>query len=159
MEIVLRAMVMFLFLWVLTRAVGRTTLGELSAFQLVLFITMGDLVQQAVTQQDFSTTGAMLAVGTFAMLTVTLSWVQWRWPQLRDVLTGRPELLVRDGEVLRGTMRRRRLTMDDLRASAREQGIRTTDDIELAVLEANGKISFFTRDDQESGAPEPPDVG
>ena len=60
MEIVIRAAVMFVFLWAVTRAVGRSTLGELSTFELVLYVTMGDLVQQAVTQQDYSVTGSML---------------------------------------------------------------------------------------------------
>lgn len=159
MEIVLRAVVVFVFLWVLTRAVGRTTLGELSAFQLLLYVVMGDLVQQAVTQQDFSVTGGLLAVGTFAMLTVALSWAQWRFPSLRDVVTGRPELLVADGGLQLDVMRRQRLSVHDLHAAAREQGIRDLDEIELAVLEANGRISFFTRQDSSSGSTEPPDAG
>ncbi len=74
MEIVIRALVVFLFLWLVTRAAGRATLGELSTFELLLYVTMGDLVQQAVTQQDYSVTAAFLAVGTFALLTVALSW-------------------------------------------------------------------------------------
>ena len=57
MEIIFRAAAMFLFLWLVTRIVGRSTLGELSTFQLILFITMGDMVQQAVTAQDYSFTG------------------------------------------------------------------------------------------------------
>jgi uncharacterized membrane protein YcaP (DUF421 family) len=158
-EIVLRAVVVFVFLWVLTRAVGRTTLGELSTFELLLYVTMGDLVQQAVTQQDFSVTGGLLAVSTFAVLTVVLSWTQWRFPRLRDVVTGRPELVVRDGEPLTSVMRRQRLAHADLLAAAREQGIRDLGEVEVAVLEANGRISFFSRDDASSGAPEKPDVG
>lgn len=159
MEIVIRALVIFVFLWIITRAVGRTTLGELSTFQLLLYVTMGDLVQQSVTQQDFSVTGGLLAVGTFAVLTVGLSWAQWRFPSLRDVVTGRPELLVRDGAMQRQVMRRQRLAVADLHAAAREQGIRSLDDIELAVLEANGRISFFTGKDSNSGAPETPEAG
>lgn len=162
MEIVLRAVVVFVFLWVLTRAVGRTTLGELSTFELLLYVTMGDLVQQAVTQQDFSVTGGLLAVSTFAVLTVVLSWSQWRFPRLRDVVTGRPELVVRDGTPLRAVMRRQRLAMEDLRAAAREQGIRDLAEVEVAVLEANGRISFFTTEEGEaasSGAHEKPEVG
>ena len=158
MEIVIRAAVVFVFLWVVTRAVGRTTLGELSTFQLLLYVTMGDLVQQSVTQQDFSVTGGLLAVGTFAVLTVALSWAQWRFPPLRDVVTGRPELLVRDGEMQRDVMRRQRLSVHDLHAAAREQGIRSLVEVELAVFEANGRISFFNRD-SSSGAPETPEVG
>ena len=84
MEIVIRALVVFVFLWMITRSVGRSTLGELSTFELLLYVTMGDLVQQAVTQQDTSVTGAVLAVGTFALATVGLSWVQWRFPGSRS---------------------------------------------------------------------------
>lgn len=161
MEIVLRAVAVFFFLWLVTRAVGRSTLGELSTFELLLYVTMGDLVQQAVTQQDYSVTAGVLAVGTFAVLTVALSWVQWRFPRVRDVVTGRPVLVVRDGEPLVDAMRRQRLSAADLLVAAREQGIRRTADIEHAVLEADGRISFFVRDsgDGHAGAPEKPAEG
>ncbi len=160
MEIVLRAAVVFLFLWVVTRAVGRATLGELSTFELLLYVTMGDMVQQGVTQQDFSVTGAVLAVGTFALLTVVLSWTQWRFPRTRDVITGRPLLVAADGKLNDDAMRRQRLSVADFLVAAREQGIRRTGDIEYAVLEADGRISFFTyEDDASSGAPEKPPGG
>jgi len=159
-EIVIRALVVFAFLWVVTRAVGRSTLGELSTFELLLYVTMGDLVQQAVTQQDYSITGAALAVGTFAILTVALSWTQWRFPRTRDVITGRPVLVVAHGAPDEAAMRRQRLSVADLLVAAREQGIRRTADIEYAVLEADGRLSFFTYEsDQPSGAPEKPPQG
>ena len=159
MEIVIRALVIFAFLWIVTRGVGRSTLGELSTFELLLYVTMGDLVQQAVTQQDYSMTGAVLAVGTFAILTVGLSWTQWRFPRTRDILTGRPVLVLADGHPDEASMRRQRLSVADLLVAAREQGIRRTADIEYAVLEADGKISFFTYEDADSGAPEKPPAG
>jgi uncharacterized membrane protein YcaP (DUF421 family) len=157
MEIVLRALVVFLFLWIVTRAVGRSTLGELSTYELVIYVTMGDLVQQAVTQQDYSVTGAVLAVGTFAVLTVALNWTEWRFPRSRDVIAGRPTLMIDEGEVVEANMRRQRLSVADLLVAARQQGIRRTAEIEYAVLEANGQISFFTyEDDASSGAPDKP---
>lgn len=156
MEIVIRAVVMFVFLWLVTRAVGRSTLGELSTFDLLLYVTMGDLVQQGVTQQDFSVTGGMLAVGTFALLTVLLSWSQWRFPRLHPVVNGRAVVVVRDGEPIAKTLERQRLSYTDLIAAARQQGIRWLDEVDLAVLEADGRISFFTRSDDgpSDGAPE-----
>lgn len=156
MEIVIRAVVVFFFLWAVTRAVGRSTLGELSAFELLLYVTMGDLVQQAVTQQDYSVTAAVLAVGTIALLTVGFAWLQWRVPRSRPLVTGRPILVWRDGRPVEEAMRRQRLALPDLLISAREEGIRRTEEIDYAVLEADGKISFFTRepDQDHSGAPE-----
>ncbi len=159
MEIVIRALVVFSFLWLVTRAVGRSTLGELSTFELLLYVTMGDLVQQAVTQQDYSVTAGLLAVGTFALLTVALSWLQWRFPRVRPVVTGRPVLVFRDGQPVEEAMRRQRLALADLLVGAREQGIRHTADIEYAVLEADGRLSFFTRDPATAGAPEKPAGG
>jgi uncharacterized membrane protein YcaP (DUF421 family) len=155
-EIVARALVVFVFLWLVTRSVGRSTLGELSTFELVLYVTMGDLVQQGVTQQDYSVTGAILAVSTFALLTVGLSWTQWRFPRVRPLVTGRPVLVFADGSPVEDAMRRQRLSLPDLLVAAREQGIRSTADIEYAVLEADGRLSFFTRDPSQSGAPDKP---
>jgi uncharacterized membrane protein YcaP (DUF421 family) len=153
-EIVVRAAVIFAFLWIVTRAVGRSTLGELSTFELLLYVTMGDLVQQAVTQQDYSVTGGMLAVGTFAVLTLSLSWLQWRFPRTRPVITGRPVVVFEDGHPAEQNMKTQRLSVADLLVAAREQGIRRTAEIEYAVLEADGRISFFTRDSPSEGAPE-----
>ncbi|MBA3410285.1 MAG: DUF421 domain-containing protein [Geodermatophilaceae bacterium] len=160
MEIVYRAVFMFVFLWVITRVVGRATLGELSTFELLLYVTMGDLVQQGVTQQDYSVTSAVLAVGVFALLTVAISYVNWRWPRARPVIEGIPIIVVSDGEPVLDSMRKERLSIDDLMTAAREEGIKRFSDVELAVFESNGRISFFTRSsDDSSGAPDPAPTG
>lgn len=160
MEIVYRAVFMFVFLWVVTRVVGRSTLGELSTFELLLYVTMGDLVQQAVTQQDYSVTSGVLAVGVFALLTVAISYVNWRWPRARKLIEGVPVVVVSDGEPVIDSMRKERLSIDDLMTAAREEGILRFSDVKLAVLETNGRISFFTRSaDKPDGAPEAPPVG
>jgi uncharacterized membrane protein YcaP (DUF421 family) len=145
MEIVIRAAVVFCFLWLVTRAVGRSTLGELSTFELLLYVTMGDLIQQAVTQQDYSVTGAALAISTFALLTVALSWVQWRFPRVQPWVSGRPIIVVQDGQVDEKACRQQRLSIIDLKAATRQQGIRDLADVQLAVQEADGRISFFTK--------------
>lgn len=159
MEIVVRAAVLFFFLWLVTRVVGRSTLGELSTFQLLLYVTMGDLVQQSITQQDYSVTAGVLAVSVFALLTVGVSWVNIRWPRIRPLVHGVPVVVVRRGEPLLDVMRRERLSADDLMAAAREKGIRRLTEVDLAVFEPDGGISFFTVDDASSGAAGRPSVG
>ncbi|MFD6897026.1 DUF421 domain-containing protein [Rhodococcus sp. NPDC060086] len=158
MEIVIRAAVLFLFLWVVTRIVGRSTVGELSTFQLILYIAMGDLIQQGVTQQDYSVTAAVLAIGVFALLTLGLSWVNTRVPRLRGVTNGVPVIIVRDGVPDLHRLRTERMSLDDLMSSARQKGIRRFDEIELAVLETNGRVSFFIRSDGSAGEPAHPDI-
>ena len=159
MEIVVRAVVVFLFLYVITRVAGRSTLGELSAFQLLLYITLGDLIQQAVTQQDYSVTGGILAVSVFALLTIGASYASRRWRAVRAPLHGVPYVLVRNGEPLIATMRLERMSIDDLMIAARQQGITRFADIDLAVLETNGQISFFTDQGAVEGATPPEQKG
>lgn len=158
MEIVYRAAFVFGFLWLVTRVTGRTTLGELSTFQLLLYVTMGDLVQQAVTQQDYSVTAAVLGVSVFALLTVFLSWTSLRFPRVRPITHGRPVVVVDKGEPVLENLRAERLSIDSLMEAARQNGIDRFGQIRLAVLEANGRISFFTGDAKE-GAPESPPIG
>ncbi|MGH2675866.1 MAG: DUF421 domain-containing protein, partial [Actinomycetota bacterium] len=64
MEIVIRATIVYFLIWILIRALGKRELAQLGVFELVLLVTIGDLVQQGVTQEDFSVTGALLAIGT-----------------------------------------------------------------------------------------------
>src|SRR5436305_3508437 len=156
MEIVFRSLAVFFFLWIVTRAVGRSSLGELSTFQLLLYVTMGDLVQQAVTQQDYSVTAAILAVSTFAILTVVFSWLSYKFPKTRPMLNGVPLVIVKDGEPQMEAMKHERMSLDDLYTQARQQGIRKLGEIELAILETDGKISFFTKSGGASeGAADP----
>ena len=159
MEIVVRAAVIWVFLWIVTRAVGRSTLGELSTFQLILFVTMGDMVQQGVTQQDYSLTGAVLAVSTFSVITVAVSFANQRWRRLLPITHGIPIIILRNGDPDLKALTAERMSVHDLFAAAREQGIRRLTDVELAVLEADGKISFFSAESGASGAPEPTGAG
>jgi uncharacterized membrane protein YcaP (DUF421 family) len=145
MEIVLRAAVIFVFLWLVTRAVGKRELGQLSAFELVLLVTMGDLVQQGVTQEDYSVSGAILTVGTFALLSVALSYITWRFPRSRPVVEGKPVVVVRSGSTQDTVLEYERLPLDDLMEAARKEGIRDLAEVDLAVLETDGSISFFRR--------------
>jgi uncharacterized membrane protein YcaP (DUF421 family) len=144
MDIVIRATVAFLFILLLTRIVGRRELNTLEPFDLILLVTIGDLVQQGVTQNDFSVTGLVLAVGTIAVLTVLFSYLPWRFQVLRPVLEGEPVILIQDGDIIEKNLRRHRMTQEEVAAEARSQQIESFDDVRWAVLETSGKISFIT---------------
>jgi uncharacterized membrane protein YcaP (DUF421 family) len=145
MDIVIRATVAFLFILLLTRIVGRRELNTIEPFDLILLVTIGDLVQQGVTQNDFSVTGLILAAGTIAMLTVLFSYLPWRFQTLRPLLEGVPVILIEDGKVVERNLRRNRLTQEEIAAEARSQQIDSFDDVRWAVLETNGTISFIKK--------------
>jgi len=146
MEIVLRSAAVFVFLWFLMRVIGKKELAEISAFELVLLVVIGDLVQQGVTQEDMSVTGAVLATGTIALLVVAMSYAGFRWKRARTVVEGVPVVIVSDGRLVTESMRFERLTEDDVVAEAREQGIGDIAEVRLGVLESDGRFSFVRFD-------------
>jgi uncharacterized membrane protein YcaP (DUF421 family) len=145
MDLVWRTVYVFVLILIITRAVGRRELSSMEPFDLILLVVIGDLVQQGVTQSDNSLTGATTVIATMAVLVVFTAWLGFRFARLRPILEGHPTLLVADGEVLRDNLRRQRMTVEELRAEARQQSIASLDDVRFAVLETNGQISFINR--------------
>jgi uncharacterized membrane protein YcaP (DUF421 family) len=146
MDIALRAAFAFGFIFLLMRVVGRSELTSLEPFDLVLLIVVGDLVQQGITQSDYSLTGLVIAVSTMAALTVLASWLSFRFPRLRPVLDGEPIVIVRDGEPIERNLKRERVTLAEIEAEARLQQIDSLRKVRWAVLETSGKISFLVDD-------------
>ena len=147
MDLALRAIVLFAFVFVLTRVVGRRELSSLEPFDLILLIVLGDAVQQGLTQDDYSLTGAFLAIGTIAIMQVTVSYANFRFPKLRPVLDGEPIVVVQNGKPIERNLRRERVTIEDLAAAARQQNIAKIEDVQWAVMETSGAISFIKKSD------------
>lgn len=157
MEIIIRATAVYLFLWLLARGVGKRELAELSAFELILLVTMGDLIQQGVTQEDMSVTGAFLAVGTLAFWIMVFAYLSFRFGGLRRGLEGVPAIVVRDGRPLDEVLRLERVSLDEVKEEARNQGIADLGEVQIGVLEADGRFSFLRRtadDARPQGSPE-----
>ena len=145
MDLVLRATIAFFFILLLTRIVGRRELVTLEPFDLILLVVLGDLIQQGVTQSDYSVTGLILAAGTIALLTVAVSYVSFRFPRTRSLLEGQPIVVVQDGNVLEKNLRRERLTREELAEAARLQQIPSLQQVSWAILEKSGQISFIKK--------------
>jgi uncharacterized membrane protein YcaP (DUF421 family) len=143
MDLVLRAVVVFVFVLLLTRVIGKRELGTLQPFDLILLIVLGDALQQGLTQDDYSLTGAILVVGTIALLQVFVSWLSFRFPRTRPILEGEPVIIVQDGKVIERNLKRERLTVEEITEEARKQQIAHLSDIRYAVLETGGQISFI----------------
>ncbi len=126
MEIVIRASVVFAVLVVLTRGMKRRTLGDLAPFELLLLVVLGDIVQQGITQEDYSLTGAILAVSTFAFGVTVISYASWRWKPVGRVIDGVPIVVVQDGEPIEEAPRSLRMRLSGPRSGARTSHRTTT---------------------------------
>ena len=145
MDIVARATIAFVFVFLLTRLIGRRELSSMEPFDLMLLIVVGDLIQQGVTQNDLSVTGLLLAVGVFGVMTLSASYVSFRFPRIRPLLEPDPLILIEDGKTIDRNLRKERITHEELAAEARLQQITSLEDVQWAVLESGGRVSFIPK--------------
>jgi uncharacterized membrane protein YcaP (DUF421 family) len=155
MGIVVRTSAVFLFVLVCLRALGKRDLAELTVFDLLLVMVIGDIVQQGITQDDVSLTGAMLGVSTLVLWILATSYLSFRFPRARPLIDGIPAVVVQDGRPNMEVLRIERLTLDEVFAAAREQGIASLREVRLGFLEAEGHFTFI----RYAGVPQEPGEG
>ena len=143
MDSVIKAIVVFFVLWAIIRVSGRRTLGEMTAFDFVLFLIIGGSTQRAITGQDYSLVNALLLVATFVTLDIGLSVVELKWPALRPILNAQPMILVENGFQMTRRMRLARVTEGNiLEAARRLHGLECMEQIKFAILESTGEITI-----------------
>src|SRR3954447_9906124 len=135
MDIALRALFLYVFVVFVMRVLGRRELSSLTAVDLVLIVVLGDAIQQGLTQDDYSVTGAVIAVSTIAVVQVSISWLSFRSRRARRVLQGEPIVIVQDGKLIERNVRRERLTEDDVAEEMRAQQIASVEDGAWGILE------------------------
>src|ERR671937_871932 len=140
MDIALRATVLFFFVLLVTRVIGRRELSSLAPVDLILLMVISDAIQQGLTQSDYSVTGALIAA-----LQVATSWLGFRFRPLRTVVEGQPIVVVENGKPIEKNLRRERLSLEELAEEARKQQVESLEDVKWAVLEPSGNISFIEK--------------
>jgi uncharacterized membrane protein YcaP (DUF421 family) len=147
MDIVLRAVVAYVFIIFLMRVVGRRELSSMEPSDIVLLVVIGDLVQNGVTQTDYSVTGVVLAAGTIGALATFTAYVTFKSSRIRNVVEGEPVILVEDGKLIERNMKHERMTADEVMEQARlQQGVESLADVKWAVLETSGSISIVKKE-------------
>ena len=145
MDIVFRAAFAYVFILFLLRIVGRRELSTMQPSDLILLVVMGDLIQNGVTQTDYSMTGVVLAVSTFGLLAVATSYLVFRSRRASEVIEGIPIIIVEDGKLIDRNAKSERLTLDDVMEEARGQQIENLEDVKWGVLEASGRMTFIKK--------------
>jgi len=144
MEAVLRATAIYLALLALFKIAGRRTLADISNFDLLLLLIIGEATQQALLGDDFSITNALIVIVTLIAIDVGLSFVKLRFARIDTLIEGTSTLIVEDGRPLKKRLREARLREEDILLAARQsQGLERMNQIKYAILEKNGKISII----------------
>lgn len=146
MDAVLRAAAVYVFVLVVMRIAGRRTLSQMTPFDFVLLLIIGEATQQALLGDDFSMTNAFIVIATLVTADIGLSLVKGGVPFVGKILDGVPTLLVENGVPLRQRMRKARVDEYDILQAARQsQGLERMEQIKYAVLEISGSISIVPK--------------
>jgi uncharacterized membrane protein YcaP (DUF421 family) len=144
METFLRTLTIYLFLLFLFRVTGKRTLSEISTFDFILLLIIGEATQNALIGEDYSLVTGMSVILTLGMLDLGLSVLKKRYKTIEKITEGTPLVLVSHGEVLEDYLAKTHVTEDDILQSARiSQGLERMAQIKYAVLEPSGGISII----------------
>ena len=142
-EKLLRSVAVYLFLLVAFRLTGKRQVGQLTPFDLVLLLLISNVVQNAVIGNDNSLGGGLLGAVAILALNRLVVEITYRSKRLRRLLEATPTILVHNGKVWQANLARERVTMDDLLAALRRNGVADVAHVRVAVLEENGGISVI----------------
>jgi len=146
MDTIFRALAIYLGLMLIIRCSGKRSVGQLTTFDFVLLLILGESTQQALIGDDFSITTGLLLIASLVGIDMTLSFLKERSTRISQLIDGVPLIIVADGMPLRERMDRSRVDESDVLAAARErQGLERLDQIKYAVLERSGGISIIPK--------------
>lgn len=144
MNIVLKVAIVYILLLLVFRIAGKRSLADITLFDLLLTIIMGDIIQQAIVGEDHSLVGASVMVITLIGMDILLSILKYRFKQLDRLLDGIPSIIVRNGKIDQRVADKERVDLEDILAAARRaQGLGKLDEIGIAVVEESGGISII----------------
>lgn len=153
METVLRIAIVYVFLFVGLRVLGKRELGRMAPFELVTLMMIPEIVQQALVREDFSMTNALVGLSTLLLLVFLTSAISHRFERVGQTLEGSPTVLVRHGRLDEEALNRERINPDEILSEMRKVGLHDLSEVRWAILEPGGDISVVPEPDR---APHPP---
>ena len=146
MDSVLRAAAIYIALMIIMRIAGKRSLAQITTFDFILLLIIGEATQQALLGQDYSVTNALIVIVTLVLLDIGLSLLKRRSKAIDKLLEDTPLVIVEDGAALKDRMRKARVDEEDVLSAARRlQGLERLDQIRYAVLERSGGISIVPK--------------
>lgn len=162
-EKILRSLIVYFFLLIMFRLLGKRQVGQMTSFDLIVLLILSNVLQNAMIGPDNSLIGGLIGATTVLAANWFLSRVTFDNPRLERAIEGVPTLLVHDGKFVEENLRRETISKDDLLSNLRTQGCFTLSEVHAAVLEPSGKISLLKRetpriaDTSAAKSPPPPE--
>ncbi|MBM7648988.1 uncharacterized membrane protein YcaP (DUF421 family) [Bacillus ectoiniformans] len=147
-----RALFLYIVILLVFRLMGRREIGELSILDLVVFIMIGEMAVVAIEQPETSLMQALFPILLLVGVQILFAYASLKSKKFREIIDGRPEIIINNGQIDEQAMRRQRYNFHDLLLQLREKDIRHIDDVEFAILETSGSLSILKKDKKEKGS-------
>jgi uncharacterized membrane protein YcaP (DUF421 family) len=144
-ELILRAIIVYFFIFALLRLLGKKHVSQMAPFDLVVLLILSESVQNAIIGEDKSVTGGLVASATIVAATAVVGYATWRSKILAHFFEGRPRILVRNGRVLKDVLAREQITRAELLEALRRGGCSSLTKVRYAILENDGDITVGLR--------------
>ncbi|MBO0960747.1 DUF421 domain-containing protein [Neobacillus sp. MM2021_6] len=143
--IVFRTLFFYLLILVIFRLMGKREIGELSILDLVVFIMIGEMAVVSIEKVHSPLFHTILPMVLLMLVQVSLALLSLKSKKFRDMVDGRPSIIINRGKIDEHAMRKQRYNFDDLMTQLREKDIRSIADVEFAILESSGSLSVIEK--------------
>lgn len=145
-EFVIRAVVVYFFVLTVLRLTGRRQIGQLAPFDLVLLLILANTVQNSMNAGDNSLIGGLISAASIVSLNYFIGFLVFKSKTVEALIEGRPQILIHNGELFNDVLKQEKLSRHELMAALRGAGCDNIEDVHVAVLENNGRISVTPRE-------------
>ncbi|WP_306589472.1 DUF421 domain-containing protein [Geothrix sp. 21YS21S-4] len=145
-EFILRGVLVYGFLLLMLRLMGKREVGQMATFDLVLLLILSNAVQNSMNAGDNTVLGGFLLVGALMGLNVVVSWLTWRSKRVERVLEGGPRIVIHHGVINQSVLDSERITHHELMAAVRRAGLADLEGVRVAILETNGQINVIPKE-------------
>lgn len=146
-EPIIRALIIYVALFVMFRLAGKKQLGEMSPFDFILLLIISESVSNGLTGDDSSLPAGVICAAALVGLSSAVDRVTFHSKKAEKIIEGEPRILIANGHLSQKRLDAEKITLSELEESMRSHGIRSLDQVRYAVLETNGKISYIRKDD------------
>ena len=154
MDTVLRIVIIYLFLMLALRLMGKREFGELAPFDMVVLLLIPEMFSQSMVREDFSLTNAFVAVSTLLTLVFVTSLISYRFRAVGRAIAGAPTVLVRHGELVREHLDRERVAPGEVLDAMHAAGLHRMEEVRWAILESDGQVTVIPWSPSGVSAPE-----
>lgn len=146
MNIIIKTVSLYFFIALVYRIMGKKEVGKLGIIDLIVSILIAELAALSIERSDESILISVIPISILVGIQLILGYVSMKSEKIRRFIDGKPTVIIKDGKIVFSEMTKLRYTLDDLIAQLREQSIKSIEEVSYAVLENNGKLSIFSKE-------------